>query len=310
MAGSRQKYLSSGQNSIIGNHTFYPTHFMKRNFLNIVMLMLALSTLTIDNAFSQGLKMPAASSKQTITQDLGISQITISYARPNVKGRKIFGGLKPYGAVWRTGANGATTLTFSGDVIINGKTIPAGTYGLFTIPNKNEWTIILNKDSKQWGAYEYKQADDVLRFNVKPEQTKSKVETFTISFPEVTATEATLAIAWENTKVTFPIQVNQDAEIMASIDEAMKGDKKPYLAAAQYYLNNNKDLDKALTWADEAVKANPALPYPYYWKAQIQLKKGDKAGAKATAELGKQVAEKAKSDEYIRLNSQIIEKAK
>lgn len=283
---------------------------MKRNFLNMAAFLLVLSAFALESSFAQGLKLPAASSNQTITQDLGISQITLSYARPNVKGRKIFGGLESYGAVWRTGANSATTLTFSGDVIINGQTIPAGTYGLFTIPNKNEWTIILNKNAKQWGAYEYKQADDVLRFSVKPEQTKNKVETFTINFPEVTPTEATLNIAWENTSVSFPIQVNQDAEIMASIDEAMKGEKKPYLAAAQYYLNNNKDLDKALTWADEAVKANPALPYPYYWKAQIQLKKGDKAGAKATAELGKQAAEKAKSDEYIRLNSQIIEKAK
>ncbi|MEH6304859.1 DUF2911 domain-containing protein [Olivibacter sp. CPCC 100613] len=283
---------------------------MKRNFLNAAVFLLALSVSTVDHAFSQELKMPAASSKQVITQDLGISQITLSYARPNVKGRKIFGSLEPYGSVWRTGANGATTLTFSGAVIIDGKTIPAGTYGLFTIPNKNEWTIILNKDSKQWGAYEYKETDDVLRFHVKPMQTKNKVETFTISFPEVTATEATLHIAWENTAVSFPISVNQDAEIMASIDKAMKGEKKPYLAAAQYYLNNDKDLDKALIWADEAVKANPALPYPYYWKAQIQLKKGDKAGAKATAEFGKQAAEKAKSDEYIRLNNQVIEKAK
>lgn len=283
---------------------------MKRNFLNIAACMLLLSAFISGNSCAQGLKLPAASSKQVITQDLGISQITLSYARPNVKGRKIFGGLEPYGAVWRTGANSATTLTFSGDVMMNGKTIPAGTYGLFTIPDKSEWTIILNKNSKQWGAYEYNEADDVLRFKVKPEQTKNKVETFTISFPEVTATEAKLAIAWENTVVSFPIQVNQDAEIMASIDEAMKSDKKPYLAAAQYYLNNDKDLDKALAWADEAVKANPALPYPYYWKAQIQLKKGDKAGAKATATLGKEVAEKAKSDEYIRLNSQIIEKAK
>ncbi|WP_134089639.1 DUF2911 domain-containing protein [Olivibacter sp. XZL3] len=283
---------------------------MKPKFLSIAACMLLMSTFISGNSRAQGLKLPAASSKQVITQDLGISEITLSYARPNVKGRKIFGGLEPYGTVWRTGANSATTLTFSGDVIINGKTIPAGTYGLFTIPDKSEWTIILNKNSKQWGAYEYNEADDVLRFQVKPEQTKNKVETFTISFPEVTATEAKLAIAWENTAVSFPIQVNQDAEIMASIEEAMKGDKKPYLAAAQYYLNNDKDLDKALAWADEAVKANPALPYPYYWKAQIQLKKGDKAGAKATATLGKEAAEKAKSDEYIRLNSQIIEKAK
>lgn len=274
------------------------------------MAMLIASLWSVETAVAQGLKLPAASSKQVITQDLGISQITLTYARPNVKGRAIFGELEPYGEVWRTGANAATTLTFSGDVMIDGKTLNAGTYALFTIPGKEQWTIILNKGSKQWGAYEYNQADDVLRFQVRPEKTKSKVETFTISFPEVSTTEAILNMSWENTSVSFPIRVNQDAEIMASIDQAMQGEKKPYLAAAQYYLQNNKDLDKALTWADEAVKANPELPYPYYWKAQIQLKKGDKAGARSTAAQGKQAAEKAKSEEYIRLNNQVIEKAK
>lgn len=283
---------------------------MKRTFLSLTIALLLVSVLNINQSAAQGLKLPAASSKQVLTQDLGISQITLTYARPNVNGRKIFGGLEQYGNVWRTGANGATTLSFSGDVIINGKTLPAGTYGLFTIPDKNEWTVILNKNSEQWGAYEYKQSDDVLRFTVKPEKTTAKVETFTISFPSVTTTTAKLSVAWENTAISFDIKVDQDAEIMASIDQAMQGDKKPYLAAAQYYLNNNKDLDKALSWADEAVKTNPELPYPYYWKAQIQLKKGDKAGAKASATLGKQAAEKAKSDEYIRLNDQVLEKAK
>jgi hypothetical protein len=283
---------------------------MKKAILSFAAALLLVSVLNINQSAAQGLKLPAASSKQVVTQDLGISQITLTYARPNVSGRQIFGGLEQYGKVWRTGANGATTLSFSGDVIINGKTLPAGTYGLFTIPDKNEWTVILNKNSDQWGAYEYNQSDDVLRFTVKPEKTATKIETFTISFPAVTTSAATLNVAWENTSISFDIKVDQDAEIMASIDQAMQGDKKPYLAAAQYYFKNDKDLDKALLWADEAVKANPELPYPYYWKAQIQLKKGDKAGAKTAALLGKQAAEKAKSDEYIRLNNQVLEKAK
>lgn len=283
---------------------------MKRTFLGIATAILLASALNTKTSFAQALKLPAASSKQVVTQDLGISQVTLTYARPNTKGRKIFGGLEPYGEVWRTGANSATTLAFSGDVMIDGKTIPAGTYGLFTIPDKNQWTIILNKKSDQWGAYEYSQSDDVLRFTVKPEKTKNKVETFTIDFPEVTPSQAKLSIRWEDTAVAFDINVDQDVEIMAAIDQAMQGEKKPYLAAAQYYFNNDKDLDKALLWADDAVKANPAVPYAYYWKAQIQLKKGDKTGARATAELGKQAAEKANSDEYIRLNNQVIEKAK
>jgi len=279
------------------------------NILKLAMANFMLWGMVISESTAQ-LKLPAASSKQTIIQDLGISQLTINYSRPNVKGRKIFGGLEPYGEVWRTGANAATTLTFSDVVVIQGQTIPAGTYALFTIPNKNEWTVILSKNNEQWGAYTYNQGDDVLRFNVKASKTTIPVETFSITLPEVTETAATLQLSWENTKIAFPIQVNQDARIMASIDEAMQGEKKPYLPAAQYYLKNGKDLDQALQWADAAVKANPALPYPYYWKAQIQLKKGDKVGAKATAERGKAAAEKAKSEEYIRLNNQVIEKAK
>lgn len=242
------------------------------NILKLVAITLTLWGISVTESTAQ-LKLPAASSQQTLTQNLGISQITVNYSRPNVKGRTIFGGLEPYGEVWRTGANGATTLAFTGDVFIDGKKISAGTYALFTIPGKKIWTIILNKGAQQWGAYTYKQSDDVLRFTVIPEELKNTVETFTISFPEVSTTEAKLNIAWANTSVTFPIVVNQDAEIMASIDQAMQGDKKPYLAAAQYYLNNDKNLDQALAWADEAVKANPELPYPYYWKAQIQLKK-------------------------------------
>lgn len=283
---------------------------MKRKLFYITAIALCASLLHTQNIIAQGLKLPAASSKQVVTQDLGISQITLSYARPNVKGRQIFGGLEPFGQVWRTGANEATTLTFSGDVLIDGEKIPAGTYGLFTIPDKNEWTVILNKNAQQWGAYTYEEANDVLRFKVKPEKTATKIETFAISFPEVTENKAKLSVAWENTAVSFDIEVDQEEEIMASIEEAMKGDKKPYLAAAQYYLKNNKDLDKAQQWADEAIKANPTLPYPYYWKAQIQLKKGDNEGAKTTAELGKEAAKKADSDEYFRLNEELIQKAK
>src|SRR5258708_22017731 len=131
-------------------------------------------------------RIPEASSTQTIIQDFGLGKITITYSRPNVKGRVIFGGINPYGQVWRTGANAATTINFSEKVIVEGHSVPAGTYSLFTIPDKDEWTVILNKTVKQWGAYSYKQSEDFLRFQVKPVNLDEKRETFTMQFPNVT----------------------------------------------------------------------------------------------------------------------------
>src|SRR6201994_580546 len=111
---------------------------------------------------------PQPSTSQTITQQFGLGTITLNYSRPNVKGRKIFGYVEPYDKVWRTGANSATVLTFSDDVTIEGNKVPAGEYGLFSVPGENEWTIILSKKSKQWRAYTYSQNDDYLRFTIKP----------------------------------------------------------------------------------------------------------------------------------------------
>lgn len=280
---------------------------MKKKFFAIAFA--AALMFTANQSFAQ-LKLPAASSAQTITQGLGIEKVTINYSRPSMNGRKIFGELVPYNEVWRTGANTNTTLTFDGDVTLNGHKLSAGTYALFTVPNKSEWTIIISKNTQQWGAYAYNQAEDALRFNVKPQNLSTPVETFTISVDHVTPTDAVLSLAWEKTAVKVDLKVNQQTAILASIDEAMKGDKKPYFAAAQYYFNNNLDLNKALTWFDEAAKAQPKAAHVLYWKAKAQLKAGDKKGAIETATKGVEVATEAKNSEYIKLNTQIIQAAK
>lgn len=256
------------------------------------------------------LRLPPASSSQTVTQSLGISTVTLTYSRPNLNGRKIFGGLEPYDQVWRTGANGIPKLTFDGAVTIAGTKVDAGTYGLLTIPGTDKWTVILSKNSEQWGAYTYKQEEDLFRFEVKPEQLDKPVETFTISFSDVKPQSARLNIAWENTKISFDLMVDQDAEIMASIDEAMKSEKKPYFQAAQYYYNNDKDIQKALEWANEADKAaaNPA-PYIKYWRARIHLKAGDKRGAIRIARQGVEIAKQQNNPEYVKLNGQVIAEA-
>lgn len=281
---------------------------MKLTIKTLVLLLVVLGMQTNLNA--QGFKIPQASSGQTLTQDFGLGKITLTYSRPNVKGRKVFGNLEPYGQVWRTGANAATVIKFTEDVKIEGHDVPAGEYGLFTIPNKNEWTVILNKTSKQWGAYDYKEADDVLRFKVKPTSTKDKVETFAMQFTNVFPTSAQLQLMWENTALAFNITTSVDAKVMASIDEAMKGEKKPYFAAAQYYYENGKDLNTALAWMNEAEKADPKGPWFKLWKGRIQLKNGDIMGAMATAQTGINIATEIKNDEYVRLNTQLLEEAK
>src|SRR5476651_2097319 len=158
-------------------------------------LSLIASVLTIGSALqtnAQAPRIPEASSTQTIIQDFGLGKITITYSRPNVKDRVIFGGINPYGQVWRTGANAATTINFSENVIMEGQKVPAGSYSLFTIPDKDEWTVILNKTVKQWGAYSYKEADDFLRFKVKPVYLDEKRETFTVQFTNATTSSSDL----------------------------------------------------------------------------------------------------------------------
>lgn len=259
---------------------------------------------------AQGLKMPQASSGQTITQDLGLGKVIVQYSRPNVKGRNVYADLAPYGQVWRTGANSATVIEFTDDVTLEGKPVAAGKYALFTIPGKTEWTIILNKTVNQWGAYEYKQSDDYLRIQAKANKATDKVETFTIGFSDVLPASAKMHLTWDKTDVVINMATEVDSKVMANIDEAMKGDKKPYFQAAQYYYDNGKDLQKALEWINAAETADQKAPWIKYWKARIQLKTGDKSGAAATADAGIKAAREMNNPEYVRLNSAVLAEAK
>ena len=253
---------------------------------------------------------PHPSTSQTITQEFGLGMITLNYARPNTKGRKIFGYVEPYDKVWRTGANSATVITFSDDVTIEGNKVPAGEYGLFSIPGEGQWTIILSKKAKQWGAYTYNQADDYVRFTVKPVKLPRPVETFTMQFENMYPTSGELHLLWENTFLAIHMTCDIDSKVMARIDSAMKTDKKPYYDAVIYYWNNNKDMNQALEWANQLEKI-PGMPpmVAKLWKARVLLKKGDKTAATATAQEGVKAATVAKSDEYIRLNTEVITEA-
>jgi len=267
--------------------------------------------LLVASATSYAQLTPQPSSSQTIVQGFGLGSIKLTYSRPDVKGRKIFGGMEPYGVVWRTGANSATVIKFTDDVAIEGKKIPAGEYGLFSIPGENEWTIIISKQPNQWGAYSYKEADDFARFKVKTEHLTELTETMTLAFTNVAPTTSELQMRWEHSGFTVHLTTDVDAKVMARIDSAMNTAKKPYYEAIIYYYNNNKDMTKALAWANELEKDKAFPPFvPKLWKARVLLKKGDKAAAIVTAEEGVKAATENKSDEYVRLNNEVIAQAK
>jgi hypothetical protein len=281
---------------------------MRKCYLYVLAILLAGISFKSN---AQAPRIPEASPMQTIIQDFGLGKITITYSRPSVKGRVIFGGINPYGQVWRTGANAATTISFTENVIVEGHSVPAGTYSLFTIPDKNEWTVILNKTAKQWGAYNYKQADDLLRFKVKPTYRAEKRESFTVQFADETTHSSDLHLVWDHTAISIKLNTDDDAQITANIDELMKGNRKPYyFNAIQYYYENNKDMKKALGWALEAEKVEPKGPWYKLWEARIRLKMGDKAAAIKAAQEGIELAKASNDDEYVRLNQAVIDQAK
>jgi len=268
--------------------------------------MLFISALT---ARAQEFHVPQPSSRQVITQDFGLGKITITYSRPNVKGRKIFGETEPYNLVWRTGANNATTIQFTDELTIEGNKVPAGEYALFSIPGENEWTIILNKTAKQWGAYSYDEKADLLRFKIKPVKTDQLTETLTMQFAEMNINSGVLHIIWEHTDLPIHFTTNVDKQVMEGIDKAMQGENKPYYFAAIYYYNNDKDMNKALEWMNIMDAKNPNTFNFKYWKARIQLKMGDKKGALVTARQGYDIAARENNAEYMRLNKEVIAQA-
>jgi len=281
---------------------------MKMNFKKSL-TSIFLAVILAGNVYSQDVKLPAPSPTQTITQDFALSSVSINYSRPSAKGRVIFGDLVPYGQVWRTGANASTKIKFGEDVSINGKAVPAGEYALYTIPGQNEWTFILSKNLKLWGSIGYNEAEDLIRFTAQPQTVPFNVETFTILPGVQTANSLDIQLLWANVAVGFTVKADIDSKIQASLDAAMKGDKKPYFQAASYYYEKNLDLSKALTWVNEAAKAQPDAYWIEHLKAKIQLKKGDKKGAIASAESSMKKAEAQKNPDYVALNKKLIAEA-
>jgi len=274
-------------------------------------VIIAATALFTSPIIAQQLKVPAPSPSQTIKQAFGLSDITIDYSRPGVKGRVIYGDVVPFGKVWRTGANATTKITFGDDVKLEGKDVAAGTYGIYTLPNKDSWDIMLYKDLTLGGdVANYKPENELLRFTVKPSMLANKVETFTINIADVTPSSANIELLWEQTRIAFKVTTEIDTKIMKNIEASVIKDSRPYYQAANYYLDNDKDLNKALEWVNKAIEQNPKAYYMVHTKAKIQNKLKDYAGAMASAEQSIALAKEAKSDDYVRLNEKLIAEIK
>ncbi len=268
----------------------------------------SLFLLLVSTGLLAQIRTPAPSPAASASQAFGLAKVSVEYSRPSVKGRQIFGDLVPYNKVWRTGANQITKIQFDQDVRLNGQLLKAGSYGWYSFPGKNFWIIALNSDDKQWGAYGYDPAKDVLRLTVKPEKLAQKVEHLTIAFDNFTPTATDVILSWENTAVRFRAEHDPHEQIMAAIktETAKAGaTADTYAAAAEYYLDHNIDLKQALTWADNVLETDKNW-WSYYLRADIEAHLGqcDKAVADATIAL--EGAKKDKDDSYMKKSEKIL----
>lgn len=256
---------------------------------------------------------PAASPACTLKQRVGLTDVEIVYSRPGAKGRAIFGGLVPYGEVWRTGANASTKISFSTPVRLNGTEVPAGKYALYTIPGEKEWTVILSKDTSLNGAFGYNPTNDLVRFKATPVKLTELVETFTIEFNDIRDDSATLNLVWEKTRVPIKLELDLVSQLVPQIEAVMAvpGQKKPYYQAALFYYDHGQDLQKASQWINAAI-ADRETYYIVQLKARILAKLGDKAGATAAAKRSTELAIKAEGPKsgYVKMNDDLISSLK
>lgn len=257
---------------------------------------------------------PQASTAAKTEQVVGLTNIELAYARPSVNGRKIFGDLVPFGANWRTGANANTTISFSDNVMIEGKAVEAGKYAIFSMPNKEKWTIYLYNKTDNWGLpKEWNKEDIAAQFDVKTNKSKTHIENFTMHLKDITSNSAKLHIGWEKTFVEFTIEVPTDEKVMKSIKTTLNGDAKAndYYSAAVYYFTEGKDIEQAVTWIDKAMEMNEEKPF---WMLRQQSLIYHKAGkdkeAIQVAEASLEAAKAAGNKDYVKMNEDSLKEWK
>lgn len=254
------------------------------------------------------LNLPPASTDATFKQQIGFGEVEVKYSRPSARGRVIFGGLVPFGEMWRTGAHDATTIKFSEAVKLNGYDIPAGTYSFFTIPNQNEWTIVINKSTEMHGTSDYTQDQDLVRFVAKSEKSARYYETFTIEVNDLTKEEAGLFLLWENTQVKIAIKMNVDEKVMAEINDRINVKKEDraslFYQSSAYYFNNNKDIKQAYAWVQVANSKAQDAAY-LQLQAKIEAAMNDYVSALKTLRASTDLATTKKLDQVIASNEKL-----
>jgi tetratricopeptide (TPR) repeat protein len=271
----------------------------------VLLIALLLSSLT----FQSQILTPQPSPKCLLNQMVGLTDVEVEYSRPGLKGRNIFGDLVPFGKVWRTGANSNTTISFSEDIVIDGKTLKKGKYALFTLPKVETWEVIFYSKTDNWGIpEEWNEADVALRASVVPQMLNKNVENLTIDINNLDNNFGYLNVSWEKTLVSLKFEVPTQKMAMASIDKIMAGPSAgDYFSAAQFYLQSNGDMNKALSYVNKALELNKATPFWYTkLKSLIQAKLGDKKGAIETAKISLAAAKEAKNNDYVKMNEDNI----
>ncbi len=269
------------------------------------MLLLFVGVITTTNA---QIKTPQPSPAAKLEQVVGLTDVTLEYSRPAMRGRTIFGDLVPYGEVWRTGANANTKITFGDNVTVDGQELKKGTYAIYTIPNETSWEIIFYSDSNNWGnPQKWDDSKVAAKTTAQVQEMPMPIESFTLSIDDVKSGSAVLGILWENVYVGVSFEVPTDKITSKSIETVMAGPSgNDYFQAASYYHSEGKDLKQALAWMKKATEGdNP--PFWYLRRMSlIQADMGDKAGAIATAKKSLEGAIKAGNKDYEKMNKESI----
>jgi len=269
-------------------------------YLSTFLFILLLCTISE----AQALKVPTLSPRSEITQEVGLTEVKISYSRPSAKGRDIWNKLVPYDKIWRTGANAATTITFNETVSVGNKAVPAGTYALYTIPARDIWTIILHKNTSMRSLEgNYNADDDLMRFGVMASNSLIFTETFTIDFDHITTNTFNIKLSWGDKIVKIPVKLNVDNQVaiqMKVLTSKPGGvSDRDYFKAAEYNFHNNKDLSQAHAYIVNALSKKKDNPRYGLMKAKIENKLGKTNMARNTLRFANQWAQKSNNTNYI-----------
>lgn len=263
--------------------------------------------LTLMFSIEAQIETPQPSPFTKIEQKVGLTDVTLEYSRPSMKGRKIFGDLVPYGKMWRAGANKNTMVTFSDDVMIGDNKLKAGSYSIFIVPNDASWVVYFYTDTENWGTpAEWDDNKVAAKVIAETYKMPMNVETWTIGIDDLTNSSASIGFIWENTYAAVTFEVPTDTKVTASIDQVMSGPSaNDYYAAAVYKLSEGKDLKMAMEWIDKAVDMTSDQPRFWYLRQQslIHAANGDKKGAIAAAKKSLEGAKAAKNEDYVKMNT-------